>query len=241
MEFVKVFDSQQEVCNALARQICHCAEKAIDQRGVFNFVLSGGNSPRLLYKTLVSEAFRNKIDWQKTYFFFGDERYVPANDNARNSLMAQETLFDPLSINDNNIFKVDTSKSPANAASAYFETIKGHFKNELVVFDFILLGLGDNSHTASLFPHTDVLKTTESNVQSVYVAELNANRITMTAPLINQARAIAFLVFGKDKSKAVYQILNGNDGSISDHPARLISKDPKQVTWYLDKEAASEL
>ena len=238
---LKIFEDSDELINALAKAICDSAKEAIAERGQFNFVLSGGGSPRKLYKLLASEKYKGRVDWDKTYFFFGDERFVPENDSQRNSLMAKEALFQPLKIADSHIFKVDTTVSPEVAAESYAETIAAHFQKIPVEFDFILLGLGDNAHTASLFPNTEVLQETEATIRSVFVKEVDMYRITMTAPLINQAKKIAFLVFGKDKAEAVFQVLEDKSGSDNQYPARLINSDDKKVEWYLDTAAASRL
>ena len=238
---LKIYKDFDNLKKALAQAICDTSKEAIAARGQFNFVLSGGSSPRKIYELLSSKFYRTQIDWKHTYFFFGDERFVPEGDSQRNSLMAKQALFDPLKISDSNIFKVNTSGSPEEAAQSYAETINRHFKNTLVEFDFILLGLGDNAHTASLFPNAKVLEESEATIKSVFVEEVNMHRITMTAPLINQARHIAFLVFGKDKSEAVYHVLEDNKGSVAQYPARLINSHDKKVEWYLDTAASSQL
>ena len=125
--------------------------------------------------------------------------------------------------------------------SKYAESIEKHFGNQPVQFDFILLGLGSNAHTASLFPNTSVLNETEATIKAVFVDEVEMFRITLTAPLINQARNIAFLVFGKDKADAVYEILEATDALSNLYPARLIQQKDKKVHWFLDEEAAEKL
>ena len=238
---LEIYKDENDLINALGEAICKVSEEAISTRGQFNFVLSGGSSPRKLYKLLASKTYRNKINWKKTYFFFGDERFVPENDSQRNSLMAKEVLFDPLKISKSHIFNVDTTGSPEEASKRYSESITTHFKKEPVEFDFILLGLGDNSHTASLFPNTSVLEETDATIKSVFVKEVDMYRITMTAPLINQAKHIAFLVFGEDKAEAVFRVLEDKSGSTQEYPARLIASNEKKVQWFLDTAAASRL
>jgi len=238
---LNIYQEVGDLMRELANAICRVAAESIAARDQFNFVLSGGSSPKQLYTLLASKEYRDQIDWNKTYFFFGDERYVPEHDPQRNSLMAQETLFDPLHIRKSNIFKVDTSGSPKEAAERYENEIISHFGSSPAKFDLILLGIGDNAHTASLFPYTSVLTETIAAIKSVFVEEVNMFRITMTAPMINNARHIAFLVFGKDKAGAVFEILEGRAGSADKYPARLIKSDPQKVQWYLDKEAASLL
>lgn len=238
---IKIYDNANDLITALAQAVCDVAKEAIATCGQFNFVLSGGSSPRKLYKLLASESYKNQIDWDNTYFFFGDERFVSKGNSQRNSLMAKKALFDPLKISKSHIFKVDTTGSPEEAAQKYAESIAAHFQKTPVEFDFLLLGIGDNAHTASLFPHTDVLDETKATIKSVFVKEVDMYRITMSAPLINQAKNIAFLVFGKDKSEAVFQILEDKSGSVAQYPARLINSDDHKVVWYLDTAAASRL
>lgn len=238
---LEIYKDVEDLIRALAQVICEASEEAIKDHGQFNFVLSGGGSPKKLYKLLTSKAYKKKIDWSKTYFFFGDERYVPQNDSQRNSLMAKEVLFNPLKIPASQIFYVDTTYSPEEAAQQYEESIKSHFQNKPIEFDFTLLGLGGNAHTASLFPDTEVLDESEASVKSVFVKEVDMNRITMTAPLINQSKQIAFLVYGKDKADAVYHVLKDESGSYQKYPARLIKSDGNKVQWFLDTEAVSRL
>lgn len=234
---IKIYKEIDELISALADLIVEISAKSIAKKGRFDFVLSGGSSPRKLYELLASEKYKNKIDWSKTYFFFGDERFVPEGDSQRNSLMAKESLFDPLKIMVSNIFLVDTSHSPEKSAKNYMNLIRDHFANEAIQFDFNLLGLGDNSHTASLFPFTSVLNETEATIKSVFVEELDAYRITMTAPLINQSKNIAILVFGKNKAEAVHNVLENSTGSIEEFPAKLIVSE--NLTWFLNEEAGS--
>ena len=164
---------------------------------------------------------------------------MPADDAQYNGLMAEQTLFTPLHISSDQIFKVDTSLAPAKAAEKYLADITRHFKEKPIEFDLIMLGLGDNAHTASLFPHTDVLQEKDATVKEVYLKEENIYRITMSAPLINQARNIAFLVFGDNKAEAVSEVLEGKQ-NVEQFPAQLII--PKRsLYWFLDKKATELL
>lgn len=237
---ISIYKETGQLFYALAEYIQKSAEKAMARRNQFNFVLAGGNSPKKLYKLLASEDFRNKINWDKTFFFFGDERFVPENHSQRNSKMAKENLLNPLKIPRSRIYEVDTSGTPEEAAGQYMKTISGHFRNKPVRFDCILLGLGKDAHTASLFPGSPVLEETEATVRPVFLKG-KIPRITMTFPLISQARQIVFLVFGREKADAVLHVLENNtETSGTAFPARLISGD-KNVKWFLDREAASKL
>lgn len=241
MKEIEIFEDIATAVSALAEAICQAAARAIERTGRFHLVLSGGNSPLRLYKLLASDTYRHRIDWAHTYFFFGDERYVPAEDARRNALMVHKALLLPLKIPKQHIFEVNTLLSPEEAARQYVHSISKHFEQGPMVFDWVLLGLGANAHTASLFPHTAVLAAQEATVLSVYVPELDSYRITMTAPLLNQAKEIAFLVFGQEKAEAVYQVLESRGGSATEYPARLIDAQSGRTTWYLDVAAASLL
>ena len=236
MKDLEIYQDIDDLIKALAEVICETSKEAIATRGQFNFVLSGGSSPKKLYELLASD-YKDKMEWERVYFFFGDERYVPEQDQQRNSLMAEHTLFKPLNIKDSQVFKVDTTSSPEDSAYKYAKSITTHFQRKQMVFDFILLGLGDNAHTASLFPNSAVLEETEATIKSTFVKDVHMYRITMTAPLINQARHIAFLVFGEGKAEAVWHVLHENGSSIQEYPAKLIHPKKGTLHWFLDTEA----
>ena len=224
----------------LAHYFVAKAAEAIAARGRFAVALSGGSSPRQLYELLASPTYRNQVDWPKVFFFFSDERNVPRTDPQSNYLMAQTALLAPLDIAGNQAFALPTELPPAEAAAAYTQEINAFFSPKPARFDLVLLGLGDNSHTASLFPHTDVLQATTADVQAVFVPEVDRYRLTFTAPLINQARAVAFLVFGTDKAVAVRRVRQGPRNA-EEFPAQLISPSAGEKHWFLDEAAAADL
>ena len=154
--------------------------------------------------------------------------------------MVKKALFEPLMIPDANIFYINTAVPPEESAKKYAQRILSYFKNDPVRFDLVLLGLGDNSHTASLFPHTPVLKEKKALVSAVYIKELSSSRITMTAALINEAHAIAFLVYGEAKANAVHNVLEG-EKDFETYPAQLIIPEEGVMHWFLDEEAAKNL
>ncbi len=235
-----IYKTVPEVIVAIADYFVEVTNESIISRGECNVVLSGGGSPELLYKMLASAQYRKQLNWDKIHFFFGDERNVPKNDAQNNSNMVRRTMFDPLQISESNIFAVNTSLPPDEAAKDYSNQINKHFKGEEPIFDLILLGLGDNSHTASLFPHTPILHDQSVSVQSVFLKDQNIYRISMTAPMINLARHIAFLVYGQGKAEAVHHVLE-DDSNIEEYPTQLIKTDQDDVRWYLDEPAASHL
>ena len=225
---------------ALADFVVSRATDSIKRTGKFNFALSGGNSPKRLYELLASDVYREFIDWSKVYFFFGDERYVPADNSNSNFLMAKNTLFDPLKVSGSQVFAVNTSLSPSDSAIDYELRLRNHFKNNDVKFDLILLGLGDNSHTASLFPHTSVVHEKNALIKEIYVQEVSMYRITFTAPLINAAHCVAFLVYGSSKSEALVHILK-DPLNVDEYPAQLIRPVNGELHWFLDGAAAADL
>jgi len=236
---LNIAPTEAEVLTNLANHFMMVGTEAINARGRFSVSLSGGSSPKKLYELLASAEYRDMIDWTKVDFFFGDERNVPPTDKDSNYLMVKTALFDPLNIPHENIYAVNTSSGPEGASKEYSITILNYFKGKEEVFDLVLLGLGDNSHTASLFPHTPVLHDRTISVKEVYLHDQEVFRITMTAPMINLARHIAFLVYGAGKAIAVHHVLE-DDLNIDEYPAQLIRKGG-DVQWFLDEAAASQL
>lgn len=232
-----IYESVDELIEKMADDVITKMKVSIDESGECNLVLSGGNSPKRLYELLASYPYKADIDWDKVYFFFADERCVPFNDPANNGLMVKKALFEPLKIADSRVFYISTLQSPEEAAKKYARRIVAHFKDKPIRFDLVLLGLGDNAHTASLFPHTPVLHEQKALVSAVYPENEPTPRITLTAPLINEARAISFFVYGESKADAVKQVLEG-EGNFEQYPAQLIQPEEGSVDWFLDEAAA---
>jgi len=236
---LNIFNNENEVLAALAAHFVKVANEAIAAKGKFSVALSGGNSPKKLYELLAS-SYEDKLEWDKVYFFFGDERNVPQTDKDSNFLMAKNALFAPLLIDPDHIFPVDTTLSPKEAAKKYQEEIEDFFDEDELSFDLILLGLGDNSHTASLFPHTPVLHDRLPGVSDVFLPDQNVYRITLNAPMINEAKHIAFLVYGEGKAIAVHHVLE-DDEDIEEYPGQLIEPIVGEIEWFMDTAAASML
>ncbi len=235
-----IFKTSDEVITHLAAFFIEAARLSIVNHGRFSIALSGGVSPQKLYELLASATFRDKVEWDKVYFFFGDERYVPKTDPASNYLMVKKALFKPLNIHPSHVFSVDTKLDPREAAEQYTKVISDYFGDDEWRFDIVLLGLGDNCHTASLFPYTPVLRDTMPSVAAVYLEDQGVYRITMNAPLINQAHQVAFLVYGESKAAAVHHVIE--DERNTDHfPAQLIAPQYEALQWFLDAAAASKL
>ena len=165
---------------------------------------------------------------------------MPQDHKDSNYLMAKKALFEPLLISPANVYAVDTTFEPAEAAAKYWTLISTFFDEDEPNFDLILLGLGDNSHTASLFPHTPVLHDTKPGVKEVWLEDQQVWRITLNAPLINEGRYIAFLVYGEGKAIAVHHVLE-DDEDIEEYPAQLIDSIAGETLWFLDEAAAADL
>ncbi|RZK41944.1 MAG: 6-phosphogluconolactonase [Pedobacter sp.] len=235
-----VFKSTEKLNEALISYVIDIANKAISNKNRFDFVLTGGNSPKDLYQQL-STTFKDKIDWSKVYFFFGDERTVLPNHKDYNGLMAKTNLFDNLDLSPGQIFYIDTTLSPNEAAKDYKEKIDQHFNGEEINFDLILLGMGDDAHTASIFPGTDLVHNSEATVASVWVEKLETYRISLTASLINSAKHIAFITFGENKSTALKHVIDDEQKDFSQYPAQLIEPKNGTLDWFVDEKAASTL
>ncbi|MFN0289928.1 6-phosphogluconolactonase [Pedobacter helvus] len=236
---LNIFSNQTELNEQLAQYVITVAQKAIAEKGRFDFVLTGGSSPKGLYQ-LLSTTYKNQIDWDKTYFFFGDERTVLPFEKDYNGLMAKESFFDNLELQDEHIFYVDTNLSPEEAAADYKQKLDAHFAGSAIVFDLILLGMGDDAHTASIFPHTTLVNNQELTVASVWVEKLNTNRVSLTAPLINQAKHVVFITFGANKAIALHNVLGGTQ-DFANYPSQLIKPTNGDLQWFVDEAATSLL
>ncbi len=239
-----------------AQRFVTLVHESITAHGRFAVALSGGSTPRDLYALLASPEFSTQIDWSRVHFFWGDERAVPPSDHESNYRMASETLLSRVKPPAQNIHRILAEQEPAHAARAYEEALRSFlepqgipgaqrkiselFAGDLPRFDLILLGLGANGHTASLFPHTQLLHETARWVAAAYIDEVKMWRITLTAPVINAAANILWLVAGADKAAMVHAVLRG-DYRPDEVPAQLIRPTRGQVVWLLDRAAASQI
>ncbi|MEJ5996466.1 6-phosphogluconolactonase [Pedobacter sp. Du54] len=237
---LNIFKSVPELNEALIAYVIEIGNTAIATKGRFDFVLTGGNSPKALYQQL-STTYKDKIDWSKVYFFFGDERNVLPAHKDYNGLMAKENLFNNLQTPESHIFYVDTTLIPEYAASTYKKVIENHFNEEEIVFDLILLGMGDDAHTASIFPGTDLVHNQEETVAAVWVEKLNTFRISLTAPLINKAKNIAFITFGENKAEALKHVIGDEEKNFDHYPAQLIKPMNGNLDWFIDEKAGNKL
>ncbi len=235
---LRVFQTVDELNVAAAELIISIANKSIAARGRFVISLSGGQTPEKLYSLLAKSPWREQIEWIKTFIFWGDERYVQFDDKRNNARAVKSILLNRIDIPSRNIYFINVNLQPDMAAKEYEKDIKDFFKTESLRFDLVLLGLGENGHTASLFPGTKVIDEHVEGVRDVYVEEEKMFRVTMTAPLINQAHHILFLVTGTKKSEVVKQVLTSSFQP--DHyPAQLIKPNDGVLQWFVDRDAAT--
>lgn len=236
-----ILDHVDEINLNVAEWFLQISSQAIADHGKCHIALAGGNTPRALYELLASEKFADRIDWQHVNFYFGDERAVPLDHEQSNFRMAHEALLDKLSIPATNVFPlIPDLENLENSAQHYEKILKRELPESdegIPVFDLILLGMGADGHTASLFPDTDILANTENLVSKVYVEKLNAWRVSFTFPLINHAEHIAVMVVGDDKAGILKQIFVDKTGET---PIEKI-KPQGELRWYLDSTAAKYL
>ena len=240
---VRRLTTPQDLFQAAAEEVVRAATDAIAQRGRFTIALSGGSTPKNLY-TLIAANASTSLPWDRMFFFWGDERHVPADDPDSNYRMAKEALLSKVAIPPANVFPVPAGmQDAAAAAEAYEQTVRKFFAlstGELPRFDLILLGMGPDGHTASLFPETAALQEKSRLVVANWVDKLKTSRITFTLPVLNSARCVAFLVSGIDKAAVLHEVLEG-DAPAEKYPAKLVQPSDGKLIWFLDKASASQL
>jgi 6-phosphogluconolactonase len=237
---ISVFQSSEKLAEGAAESMIQIAKHAIETKGRFMLCLSGGTTPEYLYALLAKPPYRNQIPWNKTFVFWGDERCVSSNDKQNNAHRAKILLLDHIDIPVVNIYSIPVDISPSEAAKKYERTIKEIVGIDTPCFDLIFLGLGENGHTASLFPGSDVVFENTRLVREVYVAEQNMFRITMTPLLINKAQNIIFLVEGENKATILKTVLRGSHEP-DKFPAQIINPENGNVYWFIDEKAAALL
>ncbi|WP_455202140.1 6-phosphogluconolactonase [Kaarinaea lacus] len=241
MNNLTIVKDTDELCQRVADWLLRVAKSAMADHGQFHIALAGGNTPRALYQLLASDAYANSIDWQHVNFYFGDERAVPLDHQQSNFLMAHEAMLDKLSIPATDIFPLITDlEDLENSAQHYEKILRRELPvqdDNIPVFDLILLGMGDDGHTASLFPESSILHEQSRLVAPVFVEKLNSWRLSFTYPLINHARQVAVLVTGESKAVKLKQVLVDKTGA---NPVEGI-KPLGELNWFVDADAAKLL
>jgi 6-phosphogluconolactonase len=238
---VHIEDDIDALSRHVADWLVDYVKEVLTIRDRFTIALAGGSTPKKLYQLLASDPYKNKIDWSRWHVFWGDERFVPATDEKNNAKMAFDTLLSKVPVPIEQIHPVKTEDDPFASAFAYQSLLHEYFDRQLYTFDLVLLGLGDNSHTLSLFPGYDEINFEKNDwVKAFQLTEQNMYRITLTAPVTNSAGRIAFLVTGNDKATALQHVISGKyDPSL--YPAQLIKPVNGELHWFLDKNAAAGL
>jgi 6-phosphogluconolactonase len=238
---LKVFDDPDGVARAAASRVTELARESIESRGLFTLALAGGSTPRRVYELLAGDEFRSRVDWANVHVFFGDERAVPADHADSNFRMANETLLSRVPIPTQNVHRIEGLGDAAANASAYESEMRGLFGDaEWPRLDLVLLGMGDDGHTASLFPNTAALDERRAWVAANWVEKLGAWRVTLTAPAVNAARHVLFLVNGAGKAERLREVLRGVRDP-SRLPSQLIRPHDGTLEWLVDRAAASKL
>lgn len=241
MSHLYVFSDNSSFVQGAADFILDVAARAIAERGRFTLALSGGGTPKPIYARLATREYQARVDWSGVHIFFGDERCVPSADAASNYHMTRETWFDHASLPAENIHRIRGEDDPTLEALRYEQEIAGFFRSRhLPAFDLILLGMGDNGHTASLFPGVAALRETTRWVVAQYVEVMQAWRVTFTAPLINAARHVAFMAEGAAKAQMLWNVLKG-PYQPDVLPSQMIQPEKGELYWLVDAAAASKL
>jgi len=242
---IRIHPDSQAGAEAAAAFVLEAGKEAVRANGRFFIALSGGTTPETLYRVLASSAFADRFDWSRTTFFFSDERCVPPDDPRSNYALADKTLFAPLRITPSQVYRMaGESRDPQAAAHEYELQLRLATKTAPSAqpsLDLILLGLGDDGHTASLFPGASILRDHQRVIVATQSLKDPPNRLTMTLAVINRASVILFLVAGAGKAGVVRAILDPKTEAERQLPASLVAPEKGRLIWFLDRAAAAEL
>ena len=242
---IRIHSDGQAVAEAAAAFVLEAGKEAVRANGRFFIALSGGKTPETLYRALTSPAFADRFDWPRATFFFSDERCVPPNDPRSNYALADKTLFTPLKITPSQVYRMaGESRDPQRAAHEYEKQLRLATKTSPSAqpsLDLILLGLGEDGHTASLFPGAPVLRDHQRLIAATQSPKDPPNRLTMTLAVINRASMILFLAIGTGKAGVVRAILDPKTEAERQLPASLVKPEEGRLIWFLDRAAAAEL
>jgi 6-phosphogluconolactonase len=237
---LKIYPDKNALNQAALQIFIDLADVSIREQGSFSVALSGGSTPRSLYQALAKPENARRLDWEHIHLFFGDERHVPLNHPDSNFRMVQESLLDRILIPNENVHRVRAEIDVHRAARAYEETLRTHFKGEWPCFDLVLLGMGADGHTASLFPKSAGLKEEKSWFIANYAPEMETWRLTLTKNAINHARNILVVVQGEDKAQMLAEVLEGGHHPV-ETPIQMISPKNGRMVWLVDHDATQQL
>ena len=238
MAELRTFDDLDDLARGAAEEITQSAEEAIAARGRFTIALSGGNTPKPVYRLLAQEP---RIDWDRVHVFWGDDRHVPPNHPDSNFGMAMDTLLSKVPIPPDNVHRMRTEKPDAQrVADEYAWTLRSAFdldEGEVPRFDLVLMGIGADGHTASLFPGSEAVRERSRLAIAPWVSSLGTFRVTLTAPVFNRAALALFLVSGDEKAEALRAVLEG-DFQPDRFPAQAVRPEDGKLLWLVDRAAA---
>lgn len=241
---ILIVTNPDELSRRAAQEFVRQAGEAVQANGFFTVALSGGSTPRDLYMLLASDQYRERVPWSKVYVFWGDERCVSPDHPNSNYHMACESLLDKVPIPKENIYRMPAEQKDHDCAAAgYEQTIKAFFHlkpKELPCFDLILLGMGEDGHTASLFPWSSALEETDRIVSANYIEKFSAYRLTFTIPAINQAANVMFLISGESKASILREVLE-DEYQPRRLPSQLIRPVNGRLLFIVDRTAAGKL
>jgi 6-phosphogluconolactonase len=234
---VTVYDDYEALSLAAAELFAEQARLTVGASGRFNVLLSGGETPRRCYQLLGQEPLRSSIPWQAVHFFWGDERYVPADSPLSNLGMTRQALLDQVPLHESQVHAIPYAQSPHGSALEYETQLHDYFGGQVPRFDLVFLGLGEDGHTASLFPASALLEDHSRWVREVYLPEQDLYRVTVTTPVLNQSALVVFLVSGGGKAAILHQVL---EGALDPQriPAQLIKPARGRLLWLADRDAA---
>jgi len=238
-----VCKSYDELSEHLAEWMVGYICKTLSTKDRFSIVLTGGNTPKKLYELLAGEEYNHKIDWSRANVFIGDERFVPFDDERNNSQMIQKTLLDHVAIRQAHVhFMLTENMSPETSANAYEEVLQYYFRRpsgnmQFSTFELVLLGMGDDAHTLSLFPgQTAAIHEDKRWCTYLWLEQQNMHRISLTPPVVNTAKCIVFLVSGESKKKALHQVFN-EAYDPDKYPSQIIKSSHGDLHWFVDEAA----
>jgi len=242
---IRILTDAEAISRAAAETIVEHVTESLQTRDVYSIALSGGSTPRRLYELLAHDAkLQKQIPWDRVHFFWGDERHAPPSHPDSNYRMADTALLSKVPIPSTNIHRIKAEDSDADKAAAdYEQEIRRFFKidaGQMPRFNCVLLGMGPDGHTASLFPGTSALEETKRLAVANWIEKFQSYRITLTGPLFNNADRILFLVGGIEKADTLKAVLE-DDSKTTRFPVQLIQPTHAEVTWFLDQPAAGRL
>ena len=237
---INIYKDLETISIAAADLFVEQAQKAVIKNDRFSVALSGGHTPARTYELLAQKPWCEQVPWDKTFIFWGDERCVPKDDSRHNALMAHQLLLSHVPIPTHHIHPIICESSPKITAEKYELVLHEFFQDQDVCFDLVFLGIGNDGHTASLFPATPVLNERTKWVSVVSVPDQEFSRITLTIPLLERSFQTVFLVEGAEKAQVLKTILEG-PWDTSTYPAQLIAPFNGKLTWLVDKAAAKSL